>query len=134
MKTDEQVLDELARAAEGLLFMSESDYPFETFLLEDSDAPVAERLRELSGGPEGATVQESSPEEFFRAAASEPAWKGDAERARARRYQSLLRALRENLSDVRVYKIARRGEKPVYVVGRGPAGNWLGLSTFVVET
>lgn len=134
MKRDEQVLDELARAAEGLLFMSESDHPFETFKLEDAGAPVAERLRELSGGPEGAAVEELSPEEFFRAATSEPAWKGEAERALARRYQQLTRVLRENLSDVRVYKFARRGEKPAYVVGRSPEGNWLGLSTYVVET
>lgn len=131
MKTDEQVLDEIARAAEGLLFVSEADYPLEPLRLEG--APDEARLRELAGAGADAPVATQSVEEFFRAATSEPSWKGGEELAAARRFQSVARLLRENLSDVRVYKVGEIN-MPAYVIGRGPGGGWLGLSTRVVET
>jgi hypothetical protein len=131
MKSDEQVLGEIAEAARGLLFMSESDYPLEPVRLEGE--PDEARLRGLAGAGADAPVATQSLEEFFRAAASEPAWKGAEELATARRFQALARALRENLSDLRVYKVGRVN-MPVYVVGRSPNGGWLGLSTRVVET
>lgn len=133
MKTDEQVLEEIARAAEGLLFMSEADYPLEPLRLEGAGPPDGRRLRELAGAGAEAPVAEQSLEEFFRAAASEPPWKGGAELASARRFQALARALGENLSDLRVYKVGQIN-MPVYILGRGPGGGWLGLSTRVVET
>jgi len=134
MKTDEQILDELAKATEGLLFVSEADYPFETFKLEGTEeANPQERLRELGGDLEGAPVEVESPEKFFRAAVSEAAWKGEEERALARRFQTLARVLDENLEDVRVYKVGRVNVS-AYVAGRSPEGNWLGVSTRVVET
>ncbi|HEV2765270.1 MAG TPA: nuclease A inhibitor family protein [Pyrinomonadaceae bacterium] len=134
MKTDEQILDELAKATEGLLFVSEADYPFETFRLDGSgEADPRERLRELGGESEDAPAEVESLENFFRAAASEPAWKGEEERALARRFQNLARVLADNLSDVRVYKVGRVSMS-AYVAGRSPEGNWLGVSTRVVET
>ena len=134
MKSDDEILDELAKATEGLLFMSESDYPFETFRLDGtSGAEPQERLRELGGEAAGAPVETKSLAEFFRAAASEPAWKGEEERASARRFQHLARVLEENLRDVCVYKVGSVN-MAVYVVGRSAEGNWLGVSTRVVET
>ena len=133
MKSDEEILAELARAADGLLYMSESDYPLEPLRLEGAGGPTPERLRELAGVPTDAPVEVLSLEQFFRAPISEPAWKGGAELASARRFQALARALTENLADVRAYKVGRIN-MPVYVLGRSPAGSWLGLSTRVVET
>ena len=133
MKPDEQVLAELAAAAEGLLYMSESDYPLEPLRLEGAGEPTPARLRELAGAAADAPVQVLSLEQFFRAPLSEPSWKGGAELASARRFQALARALTENLADVRVYKVGHIN-MPVYVIGRSPAGGWLGLSTRVVET
>jgi len=130
MKSDEEILTELARAAEGLLYMSESDHPFEPLRL--AGGPTPERLRALAGA-EADAVQTLSLEEFFRAPASEPSWKEGAELASARRFQALARALAENLSEARAYKVGRIN-MPVYVLGRSPLGNWLGLSTRVVET
>ena len=131
MKTDEQVFGELAEAARGLLYMSEADHPFEPLRLDGE--PDAARLRELAGAGADAPVTTQSLEEFFRAAASEPTWKGAEELATARRFQALVRALEENLSEIKVYKVGRIN-LPVYVLGRSPQGNWLGLSTRVVET
>lgn len=136
MKTDAQVLAELEQAAAGLLFMSESDHPFEIVRWEALAEVTPEHLRSVAGNGQGetATVASESVEEFFRAAASEADWKGAADLATARRYQTLMRVLEENLSGVRVHRV---GEVDIhaFIVGRNDStGNWLGLSTRVIET
>ncbi len=64
---------------------------------------------------------------------SEPEWKPEQERAIARRFQALLRLLKENLDDLKVYRVGTINIA-VYIVGRTVTGNWVGLSTRVVET
>ena len=134
MKTDEQVLAALEGAASGLLFMSESDHPFETIRWEALAEVTPAHLRAATLSAPEAEITTESLEDFFRAASSEPDWKSAADLATARRYQTLARLLRENLSDVRVYRVGEIN-MPVLVVGRNDStGNWLGLSTRVVET
>jgi hypothetical protein len=133
MKSDEQLIEELKGATHGLLFMSESDYPFEVFKWGSAE-PAREFLRGPAGQDSSASVEETQgASEFFRAAASEPEWKGEAELAVARRYKALLRLLESSLSDLRVYRVGAI-DMNVYVAGRAPSGNWLGVSTRVVET
>lgn len=134
MKSDEQILSELARAAEGLWYMSESDYPLEPVRLEGADGPRPERLRELACAGADARVETRSLEEFFRpAAAARLPRAGADEPARAASFEGVVRTLSENLRDIRVYRIGEINI-PVYVLGRSSSGNWLGLSTRVVET
>ena len=134
MKSDEEILSELARAAEGLLLLSESDHPLEPFRLEGAAAePDRARLRELSGSPPDARVEVTTPDAFFAVAAGEQPWKGEAELSTARRFQHLLRVLKAELTDLRVYRVGEINI-PAYVLGKSPSGNWLGLSTRVVET
>lgn len=129
MKSDEEILEELRRAADGLWYMSESDYPFEAVRLEGAGEPGPARLRELAGAEKGARVETRSLEEFFREGAGVRA----GERPGPASFEGVLRALRENLADVRVYRIGEVNI-PVYVLGRSRSGNWLGLRTRVVET
>ncbi|HEX3558834.1 MAG TPA: nuclease A inhibitor family protein [Pyrinomonadaceae bacterium] len=133
MKTDDQLIEELEEATRGLSFMSESDYPLEVFRWEGVASLTPEFLRGLTGHDPAAPVEALSAAEFFRAAASEPEWKGGAELAAARRFQALLRLLEENLSDLKVFRVGVVN-MPVYVLGRGPSGGLIGLSTRVVET
>jgi hypothetical protein len=131
MKTDEQLFEELKEATRGLLLMSESDFPLEPFRW--AAEPTPEFLRGLTGDEASAPVEEQSVAEVFRAAASEPDWKGEAELASARKFQTLLRLLEENLTGLKAFRVGAIN-MPVYVVGRGPSGDWLGVSTRVVET
>jgi len=132
MKSDEQLIEELREATRGLLFMSESDYPLEVFKWTTAE-PTREFLRKLSGKDSPSEVETQRASEFFRAAASEPDWKGEAELATAHKFQTLLRMLETALSDLRVYRVGSI-DINVYVAGRAPSGNWLGVSTRVVET
>jgi hypothetical protein len=56
----------------------------------------------------------------------------EGEKAEARRFQRLVRTLKENLSDVKVF-LAGGPEADAYVVGRTDA-YWAGLKTKVVQT
>jgi hypothetical protein len=133
MKSDEEVIAELKRLSEGLLFISEADYPFEIFYGEASAQISTQSLPGFAGLPADSPVEAATVDDFFKAAVSEPDWKVEQELAVARRYQALLRFLKERLDDVKVYRVGRVNIA-VYIIGRTEAGNWLGLSTRVVET
>ncbi|HEX6185961.1 MAG TPA: nuclease A inhibitor family protein [Pyrinomonadaceae bacterium] len=129
---DAQILEALKEATRGLTFMSESDYPVEVFDWGKAE-PTPEFLRGLDGSVADAPVETRTAAEFFRAATSEPDWKGADELAVAKRFQALLRLLEENLSDLKVFRVGTINI-PVYVAGRSASGSWLGVSTRVVET
>jgi Nuclease A inhibitor-like protein len=133
MKSDEQILTELARAADGLLYMSETDAPFEPVLWAGDDELTPEVVRRCCDVDENVPVETQSLDELFRVAVAEPEWKGADQFATACRFQTLVQLLRDNLTDLRVFRLGRIN-MDVYVVGRAPSGNWLGLRTQIVET
>lgn len=133
MKSDEQVIRELEQATAGLLFMSESDHPFQLIHWKGGTAVTPEYLRRRSGQAADAPVEVRRLDDFFKLAASEPEWKSPAEIKTARRYQALVGLLKESLSEVEVYRVGQRNIA-VYIVGQSATGNWLGVSTRVVET
>jgi hypothetical protein len=116
-ENNEQVIEMLTRAASGLLYMSESDYPFEIIQLEGPTELTPDFIRSVSGEAEDSPVQEIEVEKFLSSG----------------RYQGLLLVLRRQLSNLKAYKVGRIN-MPVYVVGRTREGSWLGVSTRVVET
>ena len=130
--TDEQLIEELRKATRGLLFMSESDYPFEVFNWGKVE-PTPEFLRGLTGDAADTPVEARAAVVFFRVAASEAEWKNEGQLADAGKFQTLLRLLEQNLTDLKAYRVGVINI-PVYVAGRSASGNWLGVSTRVVET
>jgi hypothetical protein len=130
--TDEQLTEALREATRGLTFMSESDYPFEVFNWGASE-PTDEYLRVLTGEAADAPIETTTTAHFFRVAAAEADWKNAEQLDTARKFQALMKLLEENLSDLKVFRVGSINI-PVYVAGRGASGNWLGVSTRVVET
>lgn len=116
-KSNEEIVENLSRAAAGMLFMSESDYAFEVIQWEGSQELTPDFIRSLTGEAEDCPVQEIEVEDFLTAG----------------RYQRLLLALQSQLSTLKAYKVGRIN-MPVYLVGRSSEGSWLGLATRVVET
>jgi len=130
--TDEQLLNELRETTRGLTFMSESDYPFEVFNWGAAE-PTQDFLRGLTGEASDVPVETTTAADFFRVAASEAEWKNAEQLTAARKFQTLLRLLEQNLTDLKVFRVGAINI-PVYVAGRAASGNWLGVSTRVVET
>ena len=134
MRSDEEILAELTRAADGLWYMSESDYPLEAVRVGGAGEPEHGRLRELAGAGKDAPVETRRLEEFFRDGAGVRLGRaGTGEPPTPASFGGVLRALRENLTDIRVYRVGSVNIA-VYVLGRSASGTWLGLRTRVVET
>ena len=133
MKSDEQLMTELRAAAEGLLYMSETDHPLEVVRWDGAQAITHEFLRREAGKGADAPVEKVSVARVFRAAASEAEWKGEDELRAAHRFQALVRLLEENLEGPTAYRVGEI-DITVYVVGRSREGNWLVVATRAVET
>ncbi len=130
--TDEQLIEELREATRGLTFMSESDYPFEVFNWGAAE-PTHEFLRGLTGETPDAQVETRTAPDFFRVAVSEAEWKNAGQLTEARGFQKILLLLEQNLTELKAFRVGVINI-PVYVAGRSASGNWLGVSTRVVET
>jgi hypothetical protein len=133
MKSDRGIIEELKQLTDGLFYMSESDYPFEIIYREGTAEISPQYLRELSGEANDAPVEVRSVDDFLRGVGSGLMWQGGQQVAVARDYQALLKYLKENLDKLKVYRVGRINI-PVYIIGRTGSGNWVGLSTRVVET
>ena len=96
--------------------MSESDYPFELVQWGAPDEITPEFICSLTNESADASVQETDVDSFLR-----------------EDFQDLAELIKDNLTNPKVYKVGRIN-MPVYIVGRSPEGNWLGISTRVVET
>ena len=114
---DAQILEQLKRATAGLLFMSESDYPFEVIHWEGLPDLTHDYLCRLSGETADCQLEEMEVEDFLL----------------AEKYRNIVQVLSQNLAELKAYKVGRIN-MPVYVVGRSRRGNWLGVSTRVVQT
>jgi hypothetical protein len=68
----------------------------------------------------------------FRDATQEQDWMDEEEKAEVQRFKGLVQAIKDNLSDVKVF-LAGRAEADAYIVGQTESG-WAGLRTRVVQT
>lgn len=98
--------------------MSESDYPFEVVRWGGEIAITSEYLHGISGAGEASEIVEIDLDTFFGAYGH---------------FEKLWELLKDNLSDLQVYKVGVISIA-VYIVGRSPEGNWLGLSTRLIQT
>lgn len=117
MKSDEQILAELRKATEGLFVMSESDYPLEIIQWDGQIPITSEYLRGISDKPDDAPIGDADLDTIFHGG----------------RFGNVEEVLKNNLADIKVYKVGTISI-PVYIVGRSAEGNWLGLSTRLIQT
>lgn len=127
------IVRQLEEATAGLLFTSESDYPFEVlYWTRPGGALDAAHVAQLTGHS-GETVEERSLDDFFRGATTLQEGATDADAATVDRYRALVGLLRAKLSFVRVYRFGHI-QIHSYVVGVTGSGSWAGLATVQIET
>lgn len=129
------LLQQLKAASDGLLFMSETDHPFEVVHLpdvQDSNAlPAA--LTQLSEAPDDGQVDVVELPYFFRNMTSEEPGAGEEENNIARRFRKLQALIEQNLQEVKVYRLGKR-KIQAYILGKTGTGDFAGLKTVLVET
>ena len=132
-KNDEQLKAEFIEATEGLLFMSETDAPFEIGIVSQSADLSDDSLRRITGKNPDALVEQRALSDFFRASMKEHEGQNETGRASTARFRKLYSLLESELSDVRVFRIGEINIAAL-IVGRTPSGNFVTLRTDLVET
>lgn len=132
-KTNSEILDQLRTSANGLLMMSESEYPFEVFLWEGIAPATPEKVVQQTNHPQNTPVEIVGIDDFFEVATTAEDWHGEEEKATVNKFQALVQTLKENLSNLQVYRL-RHKEVNIYIVGQTLTGNLAGISTQIVET
>jgi hypothetical protein len=127
-----EIIDLLTTATADLLWSSESDEPFEIVTwpqgteieptalfgdLVDSDAPI-----------ETMTLTD-----LFAPILTIEDWYEAAELAQVNRYTELLHAIESHLAEPQVFRVGEV-EIAIYIVGKTPDGDLVGLKTHAVET
>lgn len=115
--------------------MSESEYPLEVFFWksEENENISPEVILRKTGHSSNTPINFVDLDTFFEIATTEQNWHNSEEKAAVKRYQKLVKTIKDNLTDV---KVARLGTITidVYIVGRTTSGDLAGLATKVVET
>ena len=81
-------------------------------------------MAELAGAEEGTSVEEVTLADLLKTIPPED----------KARFDKLAKVLKEQLADVKGYKVGDEAEKELYIVGKAKEGDWAGLKTTVVET
>lgn len=129
---DPDMLNQLQAASEGLLFPSESDYPFQAFVW-DIGSVDPESLLLHFGHPPTTPVEAISLEQLFRRVTQPQDWHNAAEQAAVQQFQALASRLHHLFHQIQVYRVGTIAID-VYIVGQTPTGQMAGLSTRVIET
>ena len=129
----DSIATELKQASEGLLFESESDAPFEVKEWKTREELTPAKLLQLTEHPPDAPVEVASVDEFFAIATQAENWHDEEERETVQRFQNLVSILKQNLSNIQVYRVGKINID-AYIIGVTPNGDWMGLSTQLVET
>ena len=130
----DELVQGLQNLTHDLLWMSETDAPFEVFQWESQSGKLTDpQLLERTHHPLDTAIEVVSFDDFFAAVTQDQDWFGPEEKAVAAKYRALVDTLKQHLSDLRVYRV---GEVKIdlYVVGQMKTGNVIGLATQAVET
>lgn len=130
--TAQEIANLLKNASAGLMFMSESDYPFEVVVWSGGGTVTAENILKYTGKPPDTLVEDVGLDSFFQNATQEQDWYGAEEKEIATKYRNLVQLIKTNLADVKVFRIGEI-EIEIYIIGKVDA-DLVGLKTKVVET
>ena len=132
MVTTAIIIDRLKQATLDLLWSSESDYPFEivTWKQGIEMTPTA-----LFGNGDDAdrSIETLTLTELFAPVLTVEDWYETEELKQVDRCTELFHAIESNLAEVKVFRLGEI-EIAIYIVGKTPDGDILGLKTHVVET
>jgi hypothetical protein len=130
----EDILEILKQATEGLLFPSETDAPLTPFVWTDvSGEATPENVLAQADKPAETPIDTTTLSAFFKPTTTEEDWHNDEEKEDVRRFRELVTALKDNLKSIKVYKLGET-KMDVYIVGKTSEGSLAGVRTQVVET
>lgn len=135
MFTDNELLKTFNEACNGLLFISELDYPFEVSIFNDTEETDINKdtiLKLMKGSPED-PIEDFDFEFLFSTPTLEQDWHSSEDKKRVVRFRNLVSIIKDNLTEIYVF---RKGKIyiDVYIAGRAPSGNIAVISTKQMQT
>jgi Nuclease A inhibitor-like protein len=130
--TTAAIIDRLKQATTDLLWSSESDYPFEVVSWEPgtelNPTDLFSNIYDTELAIESITLLD-----LFEPVLTIEDWYEQAELDLVDRYTNLLDLINTNLTEVEVFRVGEV-EIDIYIIGKTPTGNIIGLKTRSVET
>lgn len=126
---------QLATAAQGLDYMSESDYPFDVVAFPGAGTkkPTGADLLKALGLPSDTPVESRTMNDFFNPLTDPEDTSDDFMMKQAPMYADLRATLEDNLTDLQVFRTGSI-QIGVYIVGRNASGDLVGVHTTSIET
>ncbi|MEO7660545.1 MAG: nuclease A inhibitor family protein [Pyrinomonadaceae bacterium] len=131
--TSDPFLNDLTRACEGLIYISEIDSPMVPFSGFITTSIRGKDILLHVRGDAKDKVEEIAFDEFFGRLTSIKDWFGPAEIDRAKKFLDLQKLIEENLSERKVFKVGKI-QLDIYAVGIDKTGQLFGVTTKAVET
>jgi histidine triad (HIT) family protein len=132
-KAADATLQQLKELTKGLYFVSESDAPLEAV---SYNAPGGElddvTLRRVLVEPASAKIETLELPQFLRNHTADDGVLGDVDLAN--RYKALQLFMKQELSEVRVYRVGSGPQIYAYALGRSAEGKLAGFKTVLTET
>lgn len=125
------IITEIKNAADGLMFISESDNPFEVISFDKPGSKVADHLKTLVKIAPDADPEIQTPEYFFRNMTRVN--DGGDNKISAERFKALQSLLQHKLKNVQVYRFGTV-QVHAFIIGELPDGSYDGLRTLLIET
>ena len=130
---DKKLLAELSQACDGLMWLSESDYLWQTVNWQSENKLDRQTLLQHYEYHPETRVLTKTLDAFFQNATTEQDWHDETEKAEVKRYQGLYSWLKDNLHELQVFLVGEV-EVDVYVLGRSSNNKIMGLSTKMIQT
>ena len=127
---------QLATAANGLLWPSESDYPVVVFhpaTPSGSALLTVDQFRAIVGAPADVGIENPTYASVLDPRTELADWMDDGQIATAKQFQVVRAALEKNLTQLQVFRVGRISID-VYVIGRDACGELVGVKSTVIET
>ncbi len=124
------ILTEIKKAADGLLFISESDHPLEVISFNKPAGSVADYLKTLTALNNNSPAETQTLEYFFR---NMTRVNESDDNATAERFKKLQTLLNLKLKNIKVYRIGTI-QVSSFIIGELPDGSYGGLRTLLIET
>ncbi len=137
--TTAAIIDRLKQATTDLLWSSESDYPFEIVTWElGTDLTPSDLFSniydtELAIASLSYRIESVTLTDLFEPVLTIEDWYEQAELDLVDRYTNLLDSIGNNLGEAQVFRVGEV-EIDIYIIGKTPTGDIVGLKTRSVET
>lgn len=129
------MLQQLQAASDGLLYISETEHPFEVVHLpqvQDSSMLIT-ALHEQPEVEENSEVETVALADFFQPMTQDLPDAGEEEIKVAQRFRDLQALLEQHLQEALVYRLGQRRIQ-AFILGKTAIGDYAGLKTKLVET